>query len=100
MTAKSGDKQVGIEFMASEGLLAQFADRMTVSVGEETLVAHFYQVDSPVIRSDEDVKRVDSVKAYCFAKVMLTPQRAKEIIRDISAAVKAFETREKGKEAG
>jgi hypothetical protein len=98
--AHSSARTVGIEFLEPEGLEAHFADRMTVSIGEETVIVRFYQVDSPLVRSDEDAASVTSVKANCLAKVMLTPLRTKELIKQLTGALDAFAKRIKEPEVG
>ena len=76
-----------------EDLLSGYATNILVQAGEQELFVSFFEIQHPILLKPDDINTVESVKAECFAKIIVTPERLATFIPVLQQQLDAFNTK-------
>jgi hypothetical protein len=85
-------RNIPLSWHVPEGLRAEYATNVVVQKGEREMFLLFFQAEPPVIAGEtedreEQLKKVESIRARCVSKVILAPERLPEVIRLLQSMV-------------
>jgi Protein of unknown function (DUF3467) len=73
-----------------EDLLSGYATNMLVQTGEQELFVSFFELQQPVLLVPEDAEKLESVKAECIARIIVTPERLVGFIEVLQKQLDAY----------
>lgn len=73
-----------------DDLLSGYATNILVQTGEQELFVSFFELQHPVILAPEDANKLESVKAECIAKIIVTPERLAAFIVVLQQQLDAY----------
>ncbi len=79
-----------------DDLLSGYATNILVQVGEQEFFISFFEVQHPVLLEPEDVTKLESVKAECIAKIIVTPERLTAFIKVLQEQLDAYNAKKAG----
>jgi hypothetical protein len=83
-----------------DDLVSGYATNMLVQTGENELYVSFFEAPPPVLLAPEDVKSLESVKAECIARVVISPDRMPKFIEVLQKQLDAFNLKKAKKRDG
>lgn len=103
MTEQEPEQEFSLEIVwhLPEDIVSQFATDVVVQQGVEEFIISFFQVRPPVIVGSpeeklEQVKQLDSIKAECVARVIVTPDRMNKFIKALQSSYNRYLEKSKG----
>jgi hypothetical protein len=90
-------KQVPIERFFPEGLTSRFVNNVVVQHQNDSFIISFFEVIPPLILGDTEEERerilnsINSVKAECVARLIVSPQKMEEIIAAMSQNLQNYQ---------
>lgn len=85
-----------IQLIIPHGLPVQYANKALVQTTAEEVLVSFFYVGLPLVQSQEEFDRLDSVPAFCVSRIVLTPAHAAEFLASLQGAVQAFQAKQGG----
>jgi len=103
MTEERPEFQVPIEWHISEELDSKYATNLVIQHSEHEFIINFFEMHHPLIFGDPDHVReqwqkLESVRAECVARIIVSPNRMQEFINVMQADLNKYvgkETEEK-----
>ena len=72
-----------------------YSDHTIVACSEEEILVHFCKLQMPIVATQDALDAVDEVDAVCFASIVLTPNRAFGLLRNLSAMLQQWSEAQK-----
>lgn len=87
---KSDGKLVPVEWHISEDVVPRYATNMVVQHSEHEFLLSFFEIWPPMILGPPDeqkdqLEQIDSVRAQCVSRVVLSAGKMPEVIRVLQA---------------
>lgn len=76
-----------------DDLLSGYATNILVQLGDEELFVSFFELQHPVLLSPQDAKKLESVKAECIARIVVTPGRLSAFIDVLQKQLNIFKAK-------
>ncbi len=70
--------------------MAGYATNILVQKGDQEIFLSFFEIQHPVLLKPEDIQNVESVRAECIAKIIVTPERLANFIEVMQKQLEAF----------
>jgi hypothetical protein len=93
---KSQERVIPMVWNFPDDLLSGYATNMLVQTGEQELFISFFELQPPVLLTPEDATRLESVKAECIAKIIVTPERLTVFIEVLQKQLDAYNAKKAG----
>ena len=95
MTKERPKVQVPIEWHISEDLDSKYATNLVIQHSEHEFIIDFFETRHPLILGDPDQVReqwekLESVRAECVARIIVSPNRMQEFINLMQAALNKY----------
>ena len=95
MTEERPKVQVPIEWHVSEDLDSKYATNLVIQHSEHEFIIDFFEVRQPLILGDADQVReqrekLESVRAECVARIIVSPNRMQEFIDAMQANLNKY----------
>jgi hypothetical protein len=74
------DRTIPLIWDIPEDLMSGYATNMLVQVGEHEFFISFFETPPPVLISPQDIEKLGSVTAECFARIVVAPERMQGFI--------------------
>jgi hypothetical protein len=88
--AKSKERVIPLIWNYPEDLISGYATNILVQNGEQELYVSFFEAQPPILLSPEDADKLESVKAECFARIIITPDRLAKFIEVLKKQLDVF----------
>ncbi len=93
------EREIALTWDVPEDLVSGYATNMLVQIGEHEFFVSFFETRPPVIFNPKDVEKLESVRAECFARIVIAPERMKGFIDALQRQLNTFNEKKKA-EAG
>lgn len=95
MTEKRPKVQVPIEWHISEDIDSKYATNLVIQHSEHEFIIDFFEMRNPLILGDPDQVReqqekLESIRAECVARIIVSPERMQEFIDVIQANLNRY----------
>ena len=95
MTKERPKVQVPIEWHISEDLDSKYATNLVIQHSEHEFIIDFFETRHPLILGDPDQVReqwekLESVRAECVARIIVSPNRMQEFINVMQADLNKY----------
>ena len=95
MTKERPKVQVPIEWHISEDLDSKYATNLVIQHSEYEFIIDFFEMRHPLILGDPDQVReqwekLESVRAECVARIIVSPNRMQEFINVMQADLNKY----------
>jgi Protein of unknown function (DUF3467) len=94
------DREIPIEFVIPEGFGLLYSDTAFVQNTENEFVVSFFQGGHPPIKSREEAEKIEAVKAYCVARIVMSPVQVRKLtaalVENIERHEQAFAHKKSG----
>ena len=87
---KTQERVIPMVWNFPDDLLSGYATNMLVQAGEQELFISFFELQQPVLLAPEDAAKLESVKAECIAKIIVTPERLTAFIEVLQKQLDAY----------
>ena len=99
MTGERPKVQVPIEWHISEDLDSKYATNLVIQHSEHEFIIDFFEMRHPLILGNpqqvrEQREKLESVRAECVARIIVSPDRMQEFIDAIQANLDKYEGKE------
>ncbi len=78
-----------------EDLISGYATNMLVQIGEHEFYISFFETPPPLLLDPKDAEKLESVRAECFARVVIAPERMKGFIDVLQRQLNAYNAKKK-----
>lgn len=87
--------EVPIERHIPDGLPVLWSNHFIIQHTEEEFMLTFFQVAAPILLepTEEEIEAIKSVRAIAVARIVLTPQKAHDVLEAMQKNVSKFEAR-------
>jgi Protein of unknown function (DUF3467) len=85
------ERQIPIIWDFPEDLVSGYATNMLVQVGEHELYVSFFETPPPVLLGQEDVTKLEGVRAECIARIIVAPERMTEFIEVLNKQLEVYQ---------
>ena len=75
----------------TDNLKTEYSNDMTVNHTEQEFFLSFFRTEPPLVFEEEDLKEINEIDALLVAKVAVTPEFAKRIMKALDDNIKTFE---------
>lgn len=89
-------RSVGIQYLVPEGMPLIFSDLTFIQSNPDAFILSFFQQENPIIDNPEEFLTIESVKAYCVARIVIAPAHMQRTLLAIQDALLKFEQRKQG----
>ena len=94
--------KVPIEWYVSEDIKSQFATNMIVQHTAEEFLISFFEMEQPLLLGNQDeikskLETIGTIRAKCIARIVVTPQRIKNLLKHMTKNFEAFIRKEEKK---
>ena len=81
-TAKSVslEREIPLIWDIPEDLVSGYATNILVQTGEHEFFVSFFETPPPVLLKPTDVEKLESVRAECIARLIISPERIQSFI--------------------
>ncbi len=90
---KAEGRQVPMVWDFPDHLVSGYATNMLVQAGEHEMYVSFFEAPPPVILAPEDVEGLDYVRAECFARIIISPDRLALFIEVLQKQLGVYRTK-------
>jgi len=95
MTEERPKVQVPIEWHISEDIDSKYATNLVIQHSEHEFIIDFFEMRHPLILGDpdqvrEEWEKLESVRAECVARIIVSPDRMQEFINLIQAELNKY----------
>ncbi len=89
-----------LNFVFPKELKSYFSDNFAVQHQKDHFILSFYEVMHPVILGTEEerisqIKNMKEIDATCISRILVTPEKLKDIIKVLNENLATFEARKK-----
>ena len=86
-------REIPLEYVIPEGFGFLFSDQAFIQNTENEFILNFFQSGLPLVQSKEDLQKVESLRAYCVARIVLTPAQMFRLANAITGNIKKYQER-------
>lgn len=87
---KPAERVIPMLWNYPEDIISGYATNILVQAGEEELYVSFFEAQPPVILATKDWDSIESVKADCIARIVITPDRMSKFIDVLQKQLEVF----------
>lgn len=95
-TQEPQERQIPIEWVFPEDLTSGYATNILVQIGQNEFFISFFEMSPPVIMNAADLDTIESVQAYCIARIIVTPDRLNEFIAVLQKQLNLYNEKKVG----
>ncbi len=89
------ERDIPLIWHIPEDLISGYATNMLVQIGDHELYVSFFETPPPILFGPKDVENLESVKAKCIARIVITPERMATFIELLQKQLDIFNEKKK-----
>jgi len=89
------EREIPLIWDVPEDLITGYATNMLVQVGEHELYISFFETPPPLLLDPKEAEKLENVRAECFARIVIAPERMEGFIRVLQRQLDAFNEKKK-----
>lgn len=71
--------EVPIDFVISDGFGLLYSDYAFVQSTADEFIISFFQGAHPLVKSREEAEKLEAIRAYCVARIVLSPAQMRKL---------------------
>lgn len=95
--AETEERRVPLVWSFPDDLVSGYATNMLVQSGDNELYVSFFESPPPVLFTPDDAKSLESVKAECIARIVISPDRMPKFIEALQKQLDGFNLKKAAK---
>src|ERR1044071_7357517 len=88
--AANTEREIPLIWDFPDDLVSGYATHLVVQVGEHELFVSFFETPPPLLLSSKDAETLESVRAECIARIVISPERVQKFIDVLQKQLDVF----------